>query len=172
MGKVTGFMEIGRKMAPRRPVDERLKDWFQVYREPADSLVQSQGPAAWIAAFPSATPVVLWATSFRDWNDLVYRNRWQEAIQVLHKTNNFPEFTGWVCPAPAKRPACWESTTSRSPSSRSRSASSSNAFREGWIKPAPPSVRTGKRVAVVGSGSGRPGLCRPVEQGGPPGHRV
>ena len=102
MGRDTGFMEIGRQMAARRSVDERVKDWFQVYKEPSDSLVQGQGERCMDCGIPFCHTGCPLGNIIPDWNDLVYRNRWKEAIKVLHKTNNFPEFTGWVCPAPCE----------------------------------------------------------------------
>ena len=169
MGKVTGFMEIGRKMAPRRPVDERLKDWFQVYREPADSLVQSQGARCMDCGIPFCHTGCPLGNIIPDWNDLVYRNRWQEAIQVLHKTNNFPEFTGWVCPAPCEE-ACVLGINDKPVTIKQIEISIiEHAFREGWIKPTPPAVRTGKKVAVVGSG---PAGLACADQLNKVGHRV
>src|SRR5205823_7895058 len=102
MGKVTGFLEIKREMAPRRSVDERIRDWFQVYCDPTDELVQSQGARCMDCGIPFCHTGCPLGNIIPDWNDLVYQSRWREAIEVLHKTNNFPEFTGWVCPAPCE----------------------------------------------------------------------
>src|SRR5262245_2428533 len=152
MGKVTGFLEIKREMAPRRPVDERLKDWLQVYHDPEDKLVQSQGARCMDCGIPFCHTGCPLGNIIPDWNDLVYRDRWQEAIAVLHKTNNFPEFTGWVCPAPCEA-ACVLGINDNPVTIKQIELSViSHAFREGWIKPEPPKVRTGKKVAVIGSG--------------------
>jgi glutamate synthase (NADPH) small chain len=152
MGKVTGFLEIKREMAPRRPVEERLQDWLQVYHDPADELVQSQGARCMDCGIPFCHTGCPLGNIIPDWNDLVYRNRWKEAIDILHKTNNFPEFTGWVCPAPCEA-ACVLGINDNPVTIKQIELSVVNhAFREGWIKPQPPRVRTGKRVAVVGSG--------------------
>jgi glutamate synthase (NADPH/NADH) small chain len=152
MGKVTGFLEIKREMAPRRPVEERLRDWRQVYHDPNDQLVQSQGARCMDCGIPFCHTGCPLGNIIPDWNDLVYRDRWQEAIAVLHKTNNFPEFTGWVCPAPCEA-ACVLGINDNPVTIKQIELSViSHAFREGWIKPEPPKVRTGKKVAVIGSG--------------------
>jgi glutamate synthase (NADPH/NADH) small chain len=152
MGKVTGFLEIQRQMAPRRPVEERIKDWFQVYHEPEDSLVQSQGARCMDCGIPFCHTGCPLGNIIPDWNDLVYQNRWKEAIDVLHKTNNFPEFTGWVCPAPCEA-ACVLGINDNPVTIKQIELSVINhAFREGWIQPHPPKVRTNKKVAIIGSG--------------------
>ena len=152
MGKVTGFLEIKREMAPRRPVEERLNDWSQVYQDPDDKLVQSQGARCMDCGIPFCHTGCPLGNIIPDWNDLVYRDRWQEAIAVLHKTNNFPEFTGWVCPAPCEA-ACVLGINDNPVTIKQIELSViSHAFREGWIKPEPPKVRTGKMIAVIGSG--------------------
>jgi len=152
MGKVTGFLEIKREMALRRPVEERLNDWSQVYQDPDDKLVQSQGARCMDCGIPFCHTGCPLGNIIPDWNDLVYRDRWQEAIAVLHKTNNFPEFTGWVCPAPCEA-ACVLGINDNPVTIKQIELSViTHAFREGWIKPEPPKVRTGKKVAVIGSG--------------------
>ena len=152
MGKVTGFLEIKREMAPRRPVEERLNDWSQVYQDPDDQLVQAQGARCMDCGIPFCHTGCPLGNIIPDWNDLVYRDRWQEAIAVLHKTNNFPEFTGWVCPAPCEA-ACVLGINDNPVTIKQIELSViTHAFREGWIKPQPPKVRTGKKIAVIGSG--------------------
>jgi glutamate synthase (NADPH) small chain len=152
MGKVTGFLEIQRQMAPRRPVEERIKDWFQVYHEPEDLLVQAQGARCMDCGIPFCHTGCPLGNIIPAWTDLVYQNRWREAIDVLHKTNNFPEFTGWVCPAPCEA-ACVLGINDNPVTIKQIELSVINhAFREGWIKAQPPKVRTGKKVAVIGSG--------------------
>ncbi len=152
MGKITGFLEIQRQMAPRRPLEERIRDWFQVYHEPEDQLVQAQGARCMDCGIPFCHTGCPLGNIIPDWNDLVYQNRWREAIDVLHKTNNFPEFTGWVCPAPCEA-ACVLGINDNPVTIKQIELSVINhAFREGWIKPQPPKVRTGKKVAVIGSG--------------------
>ncbi len=152
MGKVTGFLEIQRQTATRRPVEERIKDYSQVYCEPADELVQTQGARCMDCGIPFCHTGCPLGNIIPDWNDLVYQNRWREAIEVLHKTNNFPEFTGWVCPAPCET-ACVLGINDDPVTIKLIELSViTHAFREGWIKPQPPKVRTGKKVAVIGSG--------------------
>jgi len=152
MGKVTGFLEIKREMASRRPVEDRLKDWSQVYQDPDDKLVQSQGARCMDCGIPFCHTGCPLGNIIPDWNDLVYRDRWQEAIAVLHKTNNFPEFTGWVCPAPCEAACVLGINDSPVTIKQIELSVINHAFREGWIKPEPPKVRTGKRIAVIGSG--------------------
>jgi len=152
MGKVTGFLEIKREMASRRPVEERLNDWSQVYNDPEDQLVQSQGARCMDCGIPFCHTGCPLGNIIPDWNDLVYRDRWQEAIAVLHKTNNFPEFTGWVCPAPCEAACVLGINDSPVTIKQIELSVISHAFREGWIKPEPPKVRTGKQIAVIGSG--------------------
>ena len=152
MGKVTGFLEIQRQAAARRPVEERTKDYRQVYCDPADELVQTQGARCMDCGIPFCHTGCPLGNIIPDWNDLVYQNRWREAIEVLHKTNNFPEFTGWVCPAPCET-ACVLGINDDPVTIKLIELSViTHAFREGWIKPQPPKVRTGKTVAVIGSG--------------------
>ena len=152
MGKVTGFLEIQRQLATRRPIEERIEDWSQVYHDPADSLVQSQGARCMDCGIPFCHTGCPLGNIIPDWNDLVYQNRWKEAIEVLHKTNNFPEFTGWVCPAPCEA-ACVLGINDDPVTIKQIELSIINhAFREGEIKPQPPNVRTAKKVAVIGSG--------------------
>jgi glutamate synthase (NADPH/NADH) small chain len=152
MGKVTGFLEIQRQAAARRPIEERTKDYRQVYCEPADELVQTQGARCMDCGIPFCHTGCPLGNIIPDWNDLVYQNRWREAIEVLHKTNNFPEFTGWVCPAPCET-ACVLGINDDPVTIKLIELSViTHAFREGWIKPYPPKVRTGKTVAVIGSG--------------------
>ena len=152
MGRDTGFMEIGRQMAARRSVDERVKDWFQVYKEPSDSLVQGQGERCMDCGIPFCHTGCPLGNIIPDWNDLVYRNRWKEAIKVLHKTNNFPEFTGWVCPAPCEAACVLGINDDPVTIKQIELRTIDHAFQEGWIKAEPPKVRTNKKVAIVGSG--------------------
>jgi len=152
MGKVTGFLEISREHAPRRPVEERISDWRQVYTEPKDELVRAQGARCMDCGIPFCHTGCPLGNIIPDWNDLVYQNRWKEALEILHKTNNFPEFTGWVCPAPCEA-ACVLGINNNPVTIKQIEISViSHAFREGWVEPLPPKVRTGKKVAVIGSG--------------------
>ena len=152
MGKITGFMEFQREAPERRPVAERINDYFEVYQPYDEDRVRRQGARCMDCGVPFCHTGCPLNNIIPDWNDLVYRGRWKEAIRVLHATNNFPEFTGRVCPAPCEA-ACVLGINEPPVSIKwIERAIIDHAFREGWIKPEPPETRTGKRVAIVGSG--------------------
>ncbi len=152
MGKVTGFMEYARETFSRRPVAERVNDWFEVYQPLPEDHARTQGARCMDCGVPFCHTGCPLTNLIPDWNDLVYRGRWKAAIRELHSTNNFPEFTSRICPAPCEaacvlginEPPVAIKTIERSIVDR--------AWDEGWIRPEPPAERTGKRVAVVGSG--------------------
>ncbi|AXA36559.1 MAG: glutamate synthase subunit beta [Candidatus Hydrogenedentota bacterium] len=152
MGKVTGFLEIRRKMTERRDPVERLKDYKQVYLDAPEDLVQQQGARCMDCGIPFCHKGCPLGNIIPDWNDLAYRNRWREAIDILHATNNFPEFTGWVCPAPCEAACVLGINDDPVTIKQIELAVIDHAFREGWVRPMPPKSRTGKRVAIVGSG--------------------
>ena len=102
VGKPTGFLEIAREMAGRRPVAERVNDWFEIYLPFPEEKVQTQGARCMDCGVPFCHTGCPVNNIIPDWNDLVYRGRWREALRVLHSTNNFPEFTGRICPAPCE----------------------------------------------------------------------
>ncbi len=152
MGKITGFMEYQREVPDRRPVAERINDYFEVYQPYDEDRVRRQGARCMDCGVPFCHTGCPLNNIIPDWNDLVYRGRWKEAIRVLHATNNFPEFTGRVCPAPCEA-ACVLGINEPPVSIKwIERTIIDHAFREGWIKPEPPEVKTGKRVAIVGSG--------------------
>ena len=152
MGKITGFQEIARETPERRPVAERLDDWFEVYQPFPDEKVQAQGARCMDCGVPFCHTGCPLTNIIPDFNDLVYRNRWKDAIRVLHATNNFPEFTGRLCPAPCEA-ACVLGINEPPVTIKAiERAIVDHAWAEGWIKPEFPAQRTGKRVAVVGSG--------------------
>jgi len=152
MGKVTGFMEYQRETPERRPVEERVNDWFEIYKEFPIEKAQIQGARCMDCGVPFCHTGCPLNNLIPDWNDLAYRGRWQAAIRVLHATNNFPEFTGRVCPAPCEA-SCVLGINEPPVSIKAIERTIvDHAFREGWIKPEPPLRRTGKKVAVVGSG--------------------
>ncbi len=152
MGKITGFLEISREIAPRRPVAERVNDWFEVYQPFPAEKVQEQGARCMDCGVPFCHTGCPLHNLIPDWNDLVFHNRWHDAIQQLHATNNFPEFTGRLCPAPCES-ACVLGINEPAVSIKQIEKSIvDRAFEEGWIVPEPPSLRTGKKVAVIGSG--------------------
>jgi glutamate synthase (NADPH/NADH) small chain len=152
MGKVTGFLEIEREQPSRRKVEERLQDWFEVYQPFPEEKQREQGARCMDCGVPFCHTGCPVNNLIPDWNDLVYNGRWEAAIRRLHSTNNFPEFTGRICPAPCEaacvlaidQPAVSIKLIERGVVDR--------AWDEGWIHPEPPEQSTGKKVAVVGSG--------------------
>ena len=152
MGKVTGFIEIKRKKHPTRPVDERIHDWREVYLPYANADLQQQGARCMDCGIPFCHQGCPLGNLIPEWNDLVYRDRWHTAIDRLHATNNFPEFTGRLCPAPCEG-ACVLAIDQAPVTIKAIEVSIiDRAFDEGWVVPQPPKNRTGKKVAIVGSG--------------------
>ncbi|MBZ5513394.1 MAG: glutamate synthase subunit beta [Acidobacteriia bacterium] len=152
MGKVSGFKEYTREMPERRPVAERVNDWFEVYQEFPESKLRTQAARCMDCGVPFCHTGCPLNNIIPDWNDLVYRDRWKDAIRVLHSTNNFPEFTGRVCPAPCEAACVLAINEPAVTIKQIEKTIIEHAFREGWIVPELPLRRTGKRVAVVGSG--------------------
>ena len=152
MGKPTGFIEIHRKKAPTRPVPERLKDWKEVYLPYPEEGLQQQGARCMDCGIPFCHQGCPLGNLIPDWNDLVYRDRWETALERLHATNNFPEFTGRLCPAPCEG-SCVLGINDDPVTIKSIEVSIiDKGFAEGWVTPKPPLIRTGKTVAVIGSG--------------------
>ncbi|HSP66554.1 MAG TPA: glutamate synthase subunit beta [Bryobacteraceae bacterium] len=152
MGKNTGFMEYTRELPERRPVEERVNDWFEIYKEFPLDKVKTQGARCMDCGVPFCHTGCPLNNIIPDWNDLVYRDRWRAAVRVLHSTNNFPEFTGRICPAPCEAACVLGINEPPVTIKVIERTIIDHAFAEGWIVPEPPVVRTGKRVAVVGSG--------------------
>ncbi|OLE38023.1 MAG: glutamate synthase, partial [Candidatus Rokubacteria bacterium 13_1_20CM_2_70_7] len=152
MGKVTGFLEIGRKKPPARPVQERLRDWKEVYLPSPEDDLKKQAARCMDCGIPFCHQGCPLGNLIPDWNDLVYRNQWQDAIQRLHATNNFPEFTGKLCPAPCEGSCVLGINDDAVTIKTVENTIIDRAWEEGWVAPQPPAVRTGKKVAVVGSG--------------------
>jgi len=156
MGNPTGFKEFQRKTVPYREPKVRLNDFFEIYTEPAVDHLRTQGARCMDCGVPfcqsdSGCPI---DNLIPEWNDLVYQNRWREALDRLHLTNNFPEFTGRACPAPCEG-ACVLGITDPAVTIKNiENAIIDRGWAEGWItpQPPPPEVRTGKRIAIVGSG--------------------
>jgi glutamate synthase (NADPH/NADH) small chain len=152
MGKVTGFLEIDREQPERRKVEDRLKDWLEIYEPFPEQKQREQGARCMDCGVPFCHTGCPVNNLIPDWNDLVYNGRWEAAIRRLHSTNNFPEFTGRICPAPCEaacvlgidQPAVSIKLIERNVVER--------AWNEGWIHPELPEQNTGRRVAVVGSG--------------------
>ena len=151
MGDITGFMKHTRQDFEKEAAGERIKHWKEFYKDMAEDDIRRQGARCMDCGVPfcqSGCPI---GNIIPDWNDLVYHNKWKEAIERLHKTNNFPEFTGLVCPAPCEN-ACVLAINEPAVTIKNIEVSIiERAYKEGWIKPTPPKKRTGKKVAVVGS---------------------
>jgi glutamate synthase (NADPH) small chain len=152
MGKVTGFKEYTRETPTRRPVDERVQDYFEVYAPFPEDRVKTQAARCMDCGIPFCHTGCPVNNIIPDWNDLVYRDEWKEAIRVLHSTNNFPEFTGRICPAPCEAACVLGINEPPVTIKLVEKTIIEHAWKQGWIKPEPPEVRSGKRVAVVGSG--------------------
>ena len=152
MGKVTGFLEYTRETPQRRPVAVRVNDWFEVYQPFPDEAVRTQGARCMDCGVPFCHNGCPLNNIIPDWNDLVYRGRWQDAIRVLHSTNNFPEFTGRICPAPCEASCVLGINEPPVTIKNIERTIIDHAFAEGGIRPEPPALLTGKRVAVIGSG--------------------
>ena len=152
MGEATGFLQWDREGPTRRPVPVRLRDWKEVY-EPFDrDALKLQAGRCMDCGIPFCNNGCPLGNLIPDWNDLVYREHWQLAIDRLHATNNFPEFTGRLCPAPCES-ACVLGINENPVSIKQVEVEIiDRAWDEGWVQPQIPSVRTGKRVVVVGSG--------------------
>ncbi|MEY4391556.1 MAG: glutamate synthase small subunit [Actinomycetota bacterium] len=152
MGETTGFLKWNRQGPTRRPVELRLKDWKEVYEPFAVDNLQTQAGRCMDCGIPFCNNGCPLGNLIPDWNDLVYRNHWQDAIERLHATNNFPEFTGRLCPAPCES-ACVVGINQDPVSIKQVEVTIiDHAFENGWVVPQVPATKTGKRVAVIGSG--------------------
>jgi glutamate synthase (NADPH) small chain len=152
MGKPTGFMEFSRELAQRRPATQRINDWFEIYLDFPEDKLQTQGARCMDCGVPfchSGCPV---NNIIPDWNDLVYRSMWKEAVRRLHATNNFPEFTGRICPAPCESACVLGINQPPVTIKQIEKSIVERGFKEGWIRPEPPAFRTNRKVAIVGSG--------------------
>ncbi len=152
MGEMTGFLKWQRATPTRRPVPVRLRDWREVYEPFPEESLQQQAGRCMDCGIPFCNNGCPLGNLIPDWNDLVYRHHWREAIERLHATNNFPEFTGRLCPAPCEA-ACVLGINQDPVTIKQVEVSIvDRAWDEGWIAPQPATVKTAKRVAVVGSG--------------------
>jgi glutamate synthase (NADPH/NADH) small chain len=152
VGKVTGFKEYTREVPMRRPIKERVNDYLEVYQPFPEDKVRTQAARCMDCGIPFCHTGCPVSNVIPDWNDLVYRDQWQEAIRVLHSTNNFPEFTGRICPAPCEAACVLGISEPPVAIKVIEKTIVDRAWEEGWIRPEPPETRTGKRIAVVGSG--------------------
>jgi len=154
MGATKGFIQFDRETAPERPVENRLKDHKEVYEKLPEEKYKEQGARCMDCGVPfcqsgAGCPL---GNLIPDWNDMVYRGRWEEAVSLLLRTNNFPEFTGRICPAPCEGACVLGINEPPVTICKIEREISEKGFEEGWIRPNPPEKRTGKTVAVVGSG--------------------
>jgi len=154
MGKPTGFKEFDRRTVPYRAPGERLLDYKEIYTRPDDTHLATQGARCMDCGVPfcqsdNGCPVY---NLIPEWNDLVYKGQWREALDRLHKTNNFPEFTGRVCPAPCEGSCVLGMNNPPVTIKNIENAIIDRGFENGWVVANPPLVRSGKKVAVIGSG--------------------
>ncbi len=152
MGKPTGFMEYGRELPRRRPIPVRVRDWREVYESFPEEAVKEQGARCMDCGIPFCHEGCPLGNLIPEWNDLVYRDDFSEAIERLHATNNFPEFTGRLCPAPCEAACVLGIIEDPVTIERIEYEIIERAWSEGWVNPQASTVRTGKSVAVVGSG--------------------
>ena len=152
MGETTGFLQWERELPSRRPVPVRLRDWREVYEDFPTEKVSTQAGRCMDCGIPFCNNGCPLGNLIPDWNDLVYRDQWRTAIDRLHATNNFPEFTGRLCPAPCESACVLGINQPPVAIKQIEVEIVDRAFEEGWITPQVPSVTTGRRVAVIGSG--------------------
>jgi glutamate synthase (NADPH/NADH) small chain len=152
MGKITGFLEFERNDRHYEPVEERIKHWREFVLPLPEADSRTQAARCMDCGVPYCHTGCPVNNQIPDWNDLVYRGNWQEAAQNLHSTNNFPEFTGRVCPAPCEASCTLNIEDNPVTIKTIECAIVDRAFEQGWVKPEPPTVKTGKTVAIVGSG--------------------
>jgi NAD(P)H-dependent glutamate synthase small subunit len=171
MGKPTGFMEYPKKSVPYRDARERLGDFGEIFTQPSEDHLRNQGARCMDCGVPfcqsdNGCPI---DNLIPEWNDLIYEGRWHEALERLHKTNNFPEFTGRTCPAPCEG-ACVLGITDPAVTIKNiENAIIDRGFAEGWVRPNVPHSRSGKRVAIIGSG---PAGLAAADQLNKAGHKV
>ena len=152
MGKPTGFKEYARELPHKRPVAERLKDYREFVEPFSEDKARKQAARCMDCGVPFCHTGCPLGNIIPDFNDLVYRGKWRQALERLHTTNNFPEFTGRLCPAPCEEACVLGINEPPVTIEQIEKEIVERAFAEGWIQPEPPENRTGKRVAVVGSG--------------------
>ncbi|MFN8101822.1 MAG: glutamate synthase subunit beta [Mycobacterium sp.] len=170
MGDPSGFLKhTHRELPARRPVPLRLKDWKEVYEDFSHETLEVQASRCMDCGIPFCHNGCPLGNLIPEWNDLVFRGRWQDAIERLHATNNFPEFTGRLCPAPCEASCVLGINQDAVTIKQVEVEIIENAFDEGWVRPLPPDVHTGRAVAVVGSG---PAGLAAAQQLTRAGHRV
>lgn len=168
VNKLTGFKVISRKTVPCRPPLERIEDFREIFTEPPEKHLKEQGARCMDCGVPfcqsdSGCPL---DNLIPEWNDLVFHGRWREALDRLHETNNFPEFTGRTCPAPCEGSCVLGITDPPVTIKNIENAIIDRGFAEGWVRPNPPEIRTGKKVAIVGSGPAGLAAADQLNKGG------
>ena len=169
MGKPTGFKEFKRSTPSRLPVSIRLGNYDEFYEEWGEEEAKAQGSRCMNCAVPFCMGGCPLGNIIPDFNDLVYKGKWEEALKELHSTNNFPDFTGRICPAPCEASCVLNINEDPVTIEHIEKEISDRGWSEGWIKSSPPEVRTGKKVAVVGSG---PAGLASAQQLNRAGHKV
>lgn len=152
MGDITGFKDTKRQPPERRPVAERIHDYQEIYFQWSEDQGRAQAGRCMDCGIPFCHKGCPLGNLIPDWNDYVYKGQWERALAELHATNNFPEFTGRICPAPCEAACTLSINQDPVTIEYVEKAIADRGWQEGWIKPQPPSVRTGKKVAVIGSG--------------------
>jgi glutamate synthase (NADPH/NADH) small chain len=167
MGELRGFMRVGRQPNPERDALERAHDYREFLLTRPVAELRDQGARCMDCGVPFCHSGCPLGNLIPDWNDLVYRDRWHDAIRRLHYTNNFPEFTGRLCPAPCEAACVLEINEGESVTIKQiENAIINRAFEEGWVTPEPPAFETGRRVAVVGSGPAGLAAAQQLRRGG------
>ena len=152
MGKPTGFLEIARETPSRRPIPQRVNDYLEVYEPFPVEKLQAQGARCMDCGIPFCHQGCPLGNLIPDWNDLVYRDQWKIALDRLHATNNFPEFTGTLCPAPCEASCVLGINDDPVTIKQIELSIIERGWSEGWVEAQPPKTLTGKCVAVIGSG--------------------
>jgi glutamate synthase (NADPH/NADH) small chain len=152
MGKPTGFMEHNRQLPARRPVNERIRDFREIYRPFPETHLRDQAARCMDCGVPTCHAGCPLGNRIPDWNDEVYLGQWETAFKQLMATNNFPEFTGRLCPAPCEEACVLAINAPAVTIEQIEKTIIEHAFEQGWVRPQPPARRTGRQVAVIGSG--------------------
>ena len=160
MGELGAFLRLERVGFEKRDPGERVHDYRQYFQLPDDGTLRDQGARCMDCGIPFCHEGCPLGNLIPDWNDLVYRDRWRDALVKLHATNNFPEFTGLICPAPCESACVLDINDDAVTIEQIELAIVTRGFDEGWIEPEPPEARTGRTVAVIGSGQIGRASCR------------
>jgi glutamate synthase (NADPH) small chain len=166
MGNINGFIHVKRAKPHARPIHLRVHDWQEVYLPTPEQEVRDQGSRCMDCGIPFCHQGCPLGNHIPDWNDLVYRRRWQAASERLHATNNFPDFTGRLCPAPCEGSCVLGINDDPVTIKNVELSIVERAFEEGWIQASAPTVRTGRRVAIVGSGPAGLAAADQLNRGG------